>query len=40
MHVWVCNILLGMLCEVTSANLVVLYEVTSAKHDWASLGKI
>jgi uncharacterized membrane protein len=28
----VCNILLGMLCEVTSAKHVVLYEVMNAKH--------
>ncbi len=36
----VCNILLGMLCEVTSAKHAVLYEVTSAKHAWVSLEKI
>jgi hypothetical protein len=29
-----------MLCEVTSAKHVVLYEVTSAKHAWVSLEKI
>jgi hypothetical protein len=28
----VCNILLGMLCQVTSAKRAVLYEVTSARH--------
>jgi hypothetical protein len=32
--------LLGMLCEVTSAKHVVLYEVASAKHAWVSLEKI
>ncbi len=34
------SILLGMLCEVTSAKHAVLYEVTSAKHAWVSLEKI
>jgi hypothetical protein len=32
--------LLGMLCEVTSAKHAVLYEVTSAKHAPVSLEKI
>ncbi len=27
-----CNILLGMSCEITSARHAILYEVTSAKH--------
>ncbi len=31
---------LGMLCEVTSAKHVLLYEVKSAKHAWVSLEKI
>jgi hypothetical protein len=34
------NILLGMLCELTSAKHSVLYEVMSAKHAWVSLEKI
>jgi hypothetical protein len=29
-----------MLCEVTSAKHVVLYDITSAKHAWVSLEKI
>jgi len=29
-----------MLCEVTSAKLAILYEVTSAKHAWVLLEKI
>jgi len=36
----VCNTLLGMLCEVTSAKHAILYEVMSAKHAWVSLEKI
>ncbi len=36
----VCNILLGMLRDFTSAKHAVLYEVTSAIHAWVSLGKI
>jgi len=36
----VCNILLGMLYEVTSAKHAVLYEVMSAKHACMSLEKI
>ncbi len=36
----VCNILLGMLCEVTSAKHAVLYEVMNAKHAYVSLEKI
>ncbi len=35
-----CNILLGLLCEVTSAKHAVFYEVTSAKDAWLSLEKI
>ncbi len=37
---WVCNILLGMSCEITSAKHGIFYEVTSAKHAWVSLEKI
>jgi hypothetical protein len=29
-----------MLCEVTIANLAILYEVTGAKHAWVSVEKI
>ncbi len=35
-----CNILLGMSCEITSAKHAILYEVTSAKHTWVALEKI
>jgi len=35
-----CNLLLGILCEVTSANHTVLCEVTPTKHAWVSLEKI
>jgi hypothetical protein len=36
----VCNILLGILCDVKSSKHAVLYEVASAKHAWVSLEKI
>ncbi len=39
-YIGVCNILLGMLCEVASAKHAILYDVTSAKHAWLSLEKI
>jgi hypothetical protein len=36
----VCNLLLGISCEVTSATHTVLYEVTTIKNGWLSLEKI
>ncbi len=36
----VYNVLLGILCEVTSSKHTVLYKVTTTKHAWVSLQKI